>query len=89
MSWINVVVFLESGFFIDIKILCECVCKYIEEGVVIEDYKVDWEIVLWLLNEVLVMELICVLCYWCYYFMVKGINVELIVVEFFVYVNEE
>lgn len=81
----NIFVFL----LFDIVILCECVCCYIEEGVVIENYVVDCEIILCLFNEVLVMEIVCSLCYKCYYYMVKGLVLVSVVVEFMEYVYEE
>lgn len=73
----------------DVQIFCDCVCKNIQEGVVIEGYLVDCQIVLCLFNEVFVIELVCFLCYKCYYFMVIGFKVSIVVVEFFEYVNQE
>lgn len=67
----------------------EVVCSYFDEGVVMLVYGFWCDDIVKLFNGVLVIELVCVLCYCCYYFMVDGLELLVIVEEFFVYVNVE
>lgn len=78
----------KQSFYFDKDVIC-VVVKKIDDGVVIEGYCGNCEEVVVMLNDVLVIELLCVMCYKCYYYIVKGLNVEVIKGEFLVYVQEE
>lgn len=87
---VNVFKFVVQIFGIsECMVLCECVWCNIEDGVIIDSYSVDCKVVIKLFNDVLVIEYVCVLCYYWYYFMVKGMLVDVVKVEFFEYVQQE
>lgn len=73
----------------DIKTLRERAQQHIQLGVVTPGYGADRETVVWLLNEALATEIVCVLRYRRHHFMASGINAQSVAVEFLVHANEE
>lgn len=61
----------------------------IEEGAVTENYGLDKEQAISILNEALATELVCVLRYRFHYFMASGINSAGVAEEFLEHANEE
>jgi len=61
----------------------------IEQGAVTEDYTLDPEKVVSILNEALATEIICVLRYRFHYFMATGIHSAAVAEEFLEHANEE
>ena len=61
----------------------------IEDGAVTEDYPLDRDQVISVLNEALATEIVCVLRYQFHYFMATGIHSEAIADEFREHANEE
>src|SRR5262245_24388760 len=61
----------------------------IEQGAVTEDYNLDPEKVVSILNEALATEIICILRYRFHYFMSTGIHSAAVAEEFIEHANEE
>jgi bacterioferritin len=73
----------------DIQALRKRARQNIEEGAVTKGYAADREAVIWMLNEALATELVCVLRYKRHYFMAKGIHSEPVKAEFLAHAGEE
>lgn len=63
--------------------------KQIEEGAVTENYNLDRDRVIGILNEALATEIVCTLRYRYHYFAAKGIHSAAIMEEFLQHSNEE
>ena len=61
----------------------------IEQGAVTEDYQLDPDKVVSILNEALATEIVCVLRYRFHYFMATGIHSAAVAEEFLEHANEE
>jgi len=77
------------GFLTDIKTIRERARQEIESGAVTQDYSLDKEQVIKLLNEALATEIVCVLRYRFHYYMASGIHKEGAAQEFLEHSNEE
>jgi bacterioferritin len=77
------------GFLTDIKTIRERARHEIESGAVTQDYSLDKEQVIKLLNEALATEIVCVLRYRFHYYMASGIHKEGAATEFLQHSNEE
>ena len=77
------------SFLTDIKTIRERARKEIESGAVTQDYSIDKEQAIKILNEALATELVCVLRYRFHYFMASGIHKEGAAAEFLEHSNEE
>jgi bacterioferritin len=77
------------GFLTDIKTIRERARQEIESGAVTQDYGLDKEQVIKLLNEALATEIVCVLRYRFHYYMASGIHKEGAAAEFLEHSNEE
>lgn len=73
----------------DIKTIRERARKEIEEGAVTQDYSIDKDQAVKILNEALATEIVCVLRYRFHYFMASGIHKEGAAAEFLEHSNEE
>jgi bacterioferritin len=63
--------------------------KQIEDGAVTENYKLDLDLVIALLNAALATEIVCVLRYRYHYFVASGIHSAAVAQEFLQHSNEE
>jgi bacterioferritin len=77
------------SFLTDIKTIRERARQEIESGAVTQDYSLDKEQVIKLLNEALATEIVCVLRYRFHYYMATGIHKEGAAAEFLEHSNEE
>ena len=77
------------SFMTDIKTIRERARKEIEEGAVTQDYSIDKDQAVKILNEALATEIVCVLRYRFHYFMASGIHKEGAAAEFLEHSNEE
>jgi bacterioferritin len=73
----------------DIQTIRERARKEIESGAVTQDYSIDREQAIKILNEALATEIVCVLRYRFHYFMASGIHKEGAAAEFLEHSNEE
>jgi len=73
----------------DVKTLRERARREIQDGAVTQDYKINKEQAIKLLNEALATEIVCVLRYRFHYFMASGIHKEGAATEFLQHSNEE
>jgi bacterioferritin len=76
-------------FLTDVKTLRENARKHMEKGSVTDAYGADLERVLYVLNQALATELVCVLRYKRHYFTAKGINAQAAADEFLQHAGEE
>jgi len=79
----------DMSFLTDIKTIRERARQEIESGAVTQDYSLDKEQVIKLLNEALATEIVCVLRYRFHYYMASGIHKEGAASEFLQHSNEE
>jgi len=79
----------DMSFLTDIKTIRERARQEIESGAVTQDYSLDKEQVIKLLNEALATEIVCVLRYRFHYYMASGIHKEGAATEFLQHSNEE
>ena len=77
------------SFMTDIKTIRERARREIEEGAVTQDYSLDKDQAIRILNEALATEIVCVLRYRFHYFMASGIHKEGAAAEFLEHSNEE
>jgi bacterioferritin len=77
------------SFLTDIKTIRERARQEIETGAVTQDYSLDKEQVIKLLNEALATEIVCTLRYRFHYYMATGIHKEGAAAEFLEHANEE
>ena len=77
------------SFLTDIKTIRERARQEIESGAVTQDYSLDKEQVIKILNEALATEIVCVLRYRFHYYMASGIHKEGAAQEFLEHSNEE
>jgi bacterioferritin len=77
------------SFLTDIKTIRDRARKGIESGAVTQDYSLDKEQVIKVLNEALATEIVCVLRYRFHYYMATGIHKEGAAAEFLEHSNEE
>ena len=77
------------SFMTDIKTIRERARREIEEGAVTQDYSLDKDLAVKILNEALATEIVCVLRYRFHYFMASGIHKEGAAAEFLEHSNEE
>ena len=77
------------SFMTDIKTIRERARREIEEGAVTQDYSLDKDRAIKILNEALATEIVCVLRYRFHYFMASGIHKEGAAAEFLEHSNEE
>ena len=77
------------SFMTDIKTIRERARREIEEGAVTQDYSLDIDQAVKILNEALATEIVCVLRYRFHYFMASGIHKESAATEFLEHSNEE
>jgi bacterioferritin len=77
------------GSMTDVKTLRERARREIQDGAVTQDYKIDKDLAIKLLNEALATEIVCVLRYRFHYFMASGIHKEGAAAEFLEHSNEE
>jgi len=73
----------------DVKTIRERARREIEEGAVTQDYSLDKDKAIKILNEALATEIVCVLRYRFHYFMASGIHKEGAAAEFLEHSNEE
>ena len=73
----------------DVKTIRERARREIEEGAVTQDYSLDKDQAVKILNEALATEIVCVLRYRFHYFMASGIHKEGAAAEFLEHSNEE
>jgi bacterioferritin len=73
----------------DIKTIRERARQEIQEGAVTQDYSLDKDQAVRILNEALATEIVCVLRYRFHYFMASGIHKEGAAAEFLEHSNEE
>src|SRR6478672_4462840 len=79
----------DMSFLTDIKTIRERARQEIESGAVTQDYSLDKDQAIKILNEALATELVCVLRYRFHYFMASGIHKEGAAAEFLEHSNEE
>lgn len=77
------------GFLTDIKTIRDRARQEIESGAVTQDYSLDRDQVVKVLNEALATEIVCVLRYRFHYYMATGIHKEGAAAEFLEHSNEE
>jgi len=77
------------GSMTDVKTLRELARREIQDGAVTQDYKIDKDQAIKLLNEALATEIVCVLRYRFHYFMASGIHKDGAATEFLEHSNEE
>ena len=77
------------SFMTDIKTIRERARREIEDGAVTQDYSLDKDQAVKILNEALATEIVCVLRYRFHYFMASGIHKEGAAAEFLEHSNEE
>ena len=77
------------SFMTDIKTIRERARREIEEGAMTQDYSLDKDKAVKILNEALATEIVCVLRYRFHYFMASGIHKEGAAAEFLEHSNEE
>ena len=77
------------SFLTDIKTIRERARQEIESGAVTQDYSLDKDQVIKVLNEALATEIVCVLRYRFHYYMATGIHKEGAAQEFLEHSNEE
>ena len=77
------------SFMTDIKTIRERARREIEEGAVTQDYSLDKDQAIRILNEALATEIVCVLRYRFHYYMASGIHKEGAASEFLAHSNEE
>ena len=77
------------SFLTDIKTIRERARQEIESGAVTQDYRLDKDQVIKVLNEALATEIVCVLRYRFHYYMATGIHKEGAAAEFLEHSNEE
>jgi bacterioferritin len=73
----------------DVKTLRERARREIQDGAVTQDYKINKDQAIKLLNEALATEIVCVLRYRFHYFMASGIHKDGAAKEFLEHSNEE
>ncbi len=76
-------------FLTDVKTLRERARKNIEQGPVTDAYGADLERVIFVLNQALATELVCVLRYKRHYFTAQGLNAQSAAAEFLQHAAEE
>src|ERR1700691_4720153 len=76
-------------FLTDVKILRERARENIEKGPVTDAYGADLERVIFVLNQALATELICVLRYKRHFFTAQGLNAQAAADEFLEHAGEE
>ena len=77
------------SFMTDIKTIRERARREIAEGAVTQDYSIDKEQAIKILNEALATEIVCVLRYRFHYYMATGIHKDGAATEFLEHSNEE
>ena len=77
------------SFLTDIKTIRERARTEIESGAVTQDYSLDKDQVIRVLNEALATEIVCVLRYRFHYYMATGIHKEGAAAEFLEHSNDE
>lgn len=77
------------SFLTDIKTIRDRARQEIESGAVTQDYSLDKDQVIKVLNEALATEIVCVLRYRFHYYMATGIHKEGAAAEFLEHSNEE
>jgi bacterioferritin len=77
------------SFLTDVKTIRDRARQEIESGAVTQDYSLDKEQVIKVLNEALATEIVCVLRYRFHYYMATGIHKEGAAQEFLEHSNEE
>lgn len=77
------------SFLTDIKTIRDRARQEIESGAVTQDYSLDKEQVIQVLNEALATEIVCVLRYRFHYYMATGIHKEGAAEQFLEHSNEE
>jgi bacterioferritin len=77
------------SFLTDIKTIRDRARTEIESGAVTQDYSLDKEQVIKVLNEALATEIVCVLRYRFHYYMATGIHKEGAAAEFLQHSNDE
>ncbi|HYJ89802.1 MAG TPA: ferritin-like domain-containing protein [Pyrinomonadaceae bacterium] len=77
------------GFLTDIKTIRDRARQEIESGAVTQDYSLDKDQVIKVLNEALATEIVCVLRYRFHYYMATGIHKEGAAAEFLEHSNDE
>ena len=73
----------------DVETIRQRARKELEEGAVTQDYALDKEQVVQMLNEALATEIVCVLRYRFHYYMASGIHRDSAATEFLEHSNEE
>jgi len=73
----------------DVKTLRERARREIQDGAITQDYRIDKDQAIKLLNEALATEIVCVLRYRFHYFMASGIHKDGAAKEFLEHSNEE
>ncbi|HEY5302875.1 MAG TPA: ferritin-like domain-containing protein [Acidimicrobiales bacterium] len=76
-------------FLTDVKTLRERARENIEKGPITDAYGADLERVIYVLNQALATELVCVLRYKRHYFTAKGLNAQSAAAEFMQHAAEE
>jgi bacterioferritin len=79
----------QQPFLSDVQTLRQRARQHIEAGAVTQNYGLDANTVVKVLNEALATEIVCVLRYKRHYFMAKGIHSESVKSEFLEHANEE
>lgn len=77
------------GFVSNIEEIRERARKKVQEGAVTDDYKLDRQQVISILNEALATEIVCTLRYRFHYFMASGIHSAAVADEFLEHAKEE
>jgi bacterioferritin len=77
------------SFLTDIKTIRDRARREIQDGAVTQDYSLDKNQAIKILNEALATEIVCVLRYRFHYFMASGIHKEGAAAEFLEHSNEE
>jgi bacterioferritin len=77
------------SFLTDIKTIRERARREIQDGAVTQDYALDKDQAITILNEALATEIVCVLRYRFHYYMATGIHKEGAAAEFLEHSNEE
>src|SRR5215510_3557041 len=75
--------------FTDVKTLRDRARQELQEGAVTQDYALDKDQAIKILNEALATEIVCVLRYRFHYYMSSGIHKEGAAAEFLEHSNEE
>ena len=79
----------QTPFLTDVATLRQRARAHIEEGAVTQNYGLDTNVVVKVLNEALATEIVCVLRYKRHYYMAKGIHSETVKSEFLEHAQEE